>query len=191
MNGPVNTFLYRNVDLQHDLAVLVDLLKEVEQVDATGEVVTEERLREQLTWSGQDPALNNWVVTLPESGTLVAYGLLQKVSNDENADFHIAVHPAWRRRGIGSQLFTYLLKRAAELDTRAMRVYVNVQNEGASHFVRSQGFTPVSAYTRLSVAATNAFPAPQLPEGFTVQSYDTIQRVEIYTGAMNSCYEGL
>lgn len=190
MNVSASTLIYRSFDLQRDLAALVYLLKDVEHTDHTGEDVTEAALREQLAWSGQDPALNNWVVTLPDSASLVGYGLIQKTPNDDNADLHIAVHPSWRRQGIGSKLFARMLERAYELNTRAVRVYVNVQNEGASLFVRTHGFEPVSTYTRLSVSGMLPFPAPVLPQGFTTHSYDQIQRVDLYTEAMNRGYEG-
>lgn len=191
MNVPASTLIYRSFDLQRDLTALVHLLKDVEQTDHAGEDVTEAVLREQLTWSGQDPALNNWVVTLPDGASLVGYGIIQKTPNDDNADLHIAVHPLWRRKGIGSQLFARLLERAYELDTRAVRVYGNVQNEGASLFVRKHDFEPVSTYTRLSVSATQSFPAPVLPQGFTTLSYDQVQRVDLYNEAINRGYKGL
>lgn len=191
MDISANTLIYRSFDIQHDLPALVSLLNAVEQTDHTGEEVAEAALREQLTWSGLDPALNSWVATLPDSTSLVGYGIIRKTLNDDNADLHIAIHPSWRCHGIGSQLFTCILKRAYELDTRAMRVYVNIQNEGASLFVRKHGFESVSTYTRLSVSGTHTFPAPVLLQGFTTRSYDQIQRVDLYTEAINHSYEGL
>jgi hypothetical protein len=53
------TFIYRHLDIQRDLPALVSLLEDVEQADQTGDHVSEAAPREQLTWSGQDPALNN------------------------------------------------------------------------------------------------------------------------------------
>ena len=191
MNIPTSPLIYRSLDLQRDLPALVHLLQEVEQADHAGEDVTEATLREQLTWSGQDPAHNNRVVALPDSVTLVGYGFIQKTPDDDNADLHIAVHPAWRRQGIGSQLLAHLLERASELDARALRPYVNVQNEGAGLFVRRHGFEPVSTYTRLSVSGQQSFPVPVLPQGFTTRSYDQIQRVDLYTEAINRGYQGL
>lgn len=190
MQESADTLIYRRFDLQDDLAALVDLLKDAEQADHTGAQVTEAALREQLTWSGQDPALNNWVVTLPDSASLVGYGMIQKTPNDANADLYLAVHLSWRRRGIGSQLFAHLLERASELDARALRTYVPIQNEGASRFVCMHGFEPISTYTRLSLTRMQSFPAPALPQGFTTHSYDQIEQVDLYTEALNRSYEG-
>jgi len=185
-----NALIYRRLDLQHDLTALVSLLHEIEQTDQTGGQITEAALREQLTWSGQDPAPNNRVVALSDNTSLIGYGLCQKAPNDPNADIYITVHPSWRRQGIGGQLFAHLLERASELNAQALRAYVPVQDEGADLFVRKHGFEPVSTFTRLSLRGKQLFPAPALPEGFTVQSYDQIERVELYTEAMNRCYEG-
>src|SRR5215472_5384724 len=191
MNTFASTPIYRSFDLQRDFATLVSLLNHVEQADRSGEDTTEATLREQLTWSGQDPAHNNWVVTLPGSTSLIGFGSIQKTSNDNNADLYIAVHPSSRRQGIGSQLLAHILDRACKLNAQAARVYVNVQHQAATLFVRKHGFAPVSTYTRLTAPGKQTFPTPTLPQGFTTRSYDRIQRLDLYTQAMNRCYEGL
>lgn len=190
MHESTNALIYRRLDLQRDLTALAGLLYEIEQTDQTGEQVTEAALHEQLTWSGQDPALNNRVVALSDNTSLIGYGICQKTPNDANADIYITVHPSWRRQGIGGQIFAHLLERASELNAQALRVYVPVQNKGADLFVRKYGFEPVSTFTRLSLREKQSFPAPALPQGFTVQNYDQIERVELYTEAINRCYEG-
>jgi ribosomal protein S18 acetylase RimI-like enzyme len=116
--------------------------------------------------------------------------MVQKTANDPNADLYIAVHPSWRRRGIGSQLFSRLLMRASVVHARALRAYVRVENEGARIFVDEQGFAAVSTFTRLSLTVLPPFPAPSLPEGFTVTSYDQIEQVELYADALSRSYEG-
>jgi mycothiol synthase len=199
---------YRSLDLQQDLAALVELLGEVERADSTGDSITEDALREQLTWSGQDPAPNNWVATATGSALSVGFGMIQKTAIDPNADVYIAVHPAWRRQGIGAQLFTYLLARAAELETHSLRAYVPVSNEGSTCFVRALGsFEPVSTFTRMSLDLRGStsgpgggvpvlagvklsMPRPDLPAGFSIRSYDQIEQVELYTEAANQSFDG-
>lgn len=185
-----NILIYRKLDLQRDLSALVSLFHEIEQTDQTGEQLTEAALHEQLTWSGQDPALNNWLATLSDNSSLIGYGLIQKTLIDANADIYITVHPSWRRQGIGGQLFARLLERAFELNAQALRTYAPARHKAASLFVRQQGFEPVSTSTRLSLRGKQLFPTPALPQGFTVQSYDQIERVDLYTEALNRCYEG-
>ena len=191
MDRSTHSLIYRHLDLQSDLTTLVSLLNDVAQADHTGEKVTEETLREQLTWSGKDPALNNWVVVQPNSSSFVAYGIISKALNDKAADIHLAVLPSWRRQGIGKRLLAHLLERADELDTHSLRVYVDVRNEEANLFVRTHGFEPVSAYRRLSMAGKHSFPPLVLPQGFAIRSYDQIERADLYTEALNRGYEGL
>jgi mycothiol synthase len=187
----MNTPIYRNFNIQHDFAALVSLMETVEQADHIGEDVTEATLRKQLTWSGQDPAPDSWVVTQPGNSSLIGFGQILKPPNDDNADFYIAVHPSSRRQGIGGQLLAHILERAYELKAQVVRVYVDVQQQAATLFVRKHGFTPVSTYTRLTALGTHVFPSPTLPQGFSTRSYDQIERVDLYTDAMNRCYEGL
>lgn len=185
-----DTLIYRMLNLQNDLLALVHLLNEVEQADQGGGQVTEASLLEQLTWSEQDPTPNNWVATLADNSLITGYGTLQKIPIDVNADLQIVVHPAWRRQGIGSQLFRHLLTRATELDTRALRAYVAAQDTGGDRFVRSHEFTPAASYMHLSLTEMRPFPQPTLPQGFNTRSYDQIERVDIYTEALNRCYDG-
>ncbi|HTI13726.1 MAG TPA: GNAT family N-acetyltransferase [Dictyobacter sp.] len=185
-----NTLIYRGFRLQDDLSALVGLFQAAERVDHTGELVTEATLREQITWTRRDPALNNLVVTLADGISLVAYGTIQKLLGEDNADIYIVVHPSWRRQGIGDQLFARLLELAAERAVRSLRVYVPIQNKEADLFVRKHGFEPISAYTRLNLSPVASVPEPVFPQGFTVRSYDQIERLELYTEASNCCYEG-
>jgi ribosomal protein S18 acetylase RimI-like enzyme len=197
---------YRRLALQHDLAALVELLHKVELADPTGDWITEDTLREQLTWSGQDPAPNNWVAA-DSNGFLVGYGLIQKTAADPTADTYIAVHPAWRRRGIGTRIFVRLLERASELAAHALRAYVPTANEGGARFVRALGnFEPVSTFIRMNLDPGKGMSAPggapslpgvapgagllDLPSGFTIRSYDQIEQVELYTEALNQSYDG-
>ena len=146
--GSTNIFNYRHFDVQRDFASLVTLLNEVEQVDHDGEDVSEAMLREQLTWPGHDPALDRWVATPGDSGQLVGYGTMFKSPNDEHADVYIVVHPAWRRRGIGSELLARVLERA-----RLMRVCTPTQSvQGQTPFcsnIASRLSQPIRAWRLL------------------------------------------
>jgi len=191
MNMSTGTPIYRPLDLEHDFIPLVALLNEIKRADHDDEIVSEADLHDMLTWTGQDPATNTWVVTAPNSTSLIGCGLILKAPNDEHADLFIAVHPSWRGQGIGSELFTFLLGRARALNTRTVRGYVDIQHRAADRFVRNRGFEPVSTYTRLTVSASQPFPDAVLPPGFVIRSYDQVQSIDLLTQAMNRSYEGL
>ena len=199
MNTSTNRPTYRHLDLKRDLLPLVRLLNEIKQADHDDEEISEAELREQLTWSGQDPTDDNWVVDAPgeahrrpgDKSLLIAWGQLQKTSIDENADLGIFVHPSWRRQGIGSRLLAILLSHAHELKAQAARSYVDVRNQGAQLFAQRHAFEPVSTYTHMKVSTAHPFPPAELPPGFITRTYDQVQRIDLYTQAMNRSYEGL
>jgi ribosomal-protein-alanine N-acetyltransferase len=56
----------------------------------------------------------------------------------------IAVHPDWRRRGVGEQLLVMLLDRARELGANTTTLEVRVSNLVAQHLYRKYGFEEVS-----------------------------------------------
>ena len=186
-----NTILYHHFDVQRDFMPLVTLLNEVEQTDHDGEDVSEAALREQMTWTGHNPTLDRWVATRSDDASLIGYGAIFKTPNDDCADLYIAVHPAWRRRGVGSELLAHLMERAREVGTRVVGAYATVQNQAARLFLSHHGFDPVAAYTRMEILGSQSFPPPSLPPGFVVRSYDQIQRIDLYTEATNRSYEGL
>ncbi len=186
-----NTFSYCQFDVQRDFASLVALLAEVEQEDHDGEDVSEAMLREQLTWPGHDPVRDRWVATTGDSERLVGYGVMFKTPNDEHADVYVAVHPAWRRQGIGCELLARILQRVRELGAFDARVYANAEHSGPNAFLLKFGFAPVSAYTRMAFTGTHAFPALDVSEGFVILSYDQVGRMDVLVDVMNRGYQGL
>ena len=55
----------------------------------------------------------------------------------------LAVHPSWRKQGIGRVLLSTAVKRMLQRDARSIRLMVHVNNSIAVAFYRSQGFRPV------------------------------------------------
>jgi mycothiol synthase len=186
-----NGFIYRHFEVEHDFAPLVSLLHDVEQIDHDGEDVSETALREQLTWIGHNPALDRWVVCLPDSTSLIGYGAIFNASNGNSADLYLAVHPDWRQRRIGHEILTRLLMRAHEVGTRDVRAYANVQHSGANAFLHNHDFAPVATYVRMAASGSLEFPLPDIPAGFAIRSYDQIQQEDLFMEAVNRGYEGL
>jgi mycothiol synthase len=186
----LHAFTYRRFDMEQDLAAVVTLLNEVRLAEQDDDLLSEGKFSELLTWSGQKPAENARVALTSETAVIVGFGLLQKTTNDKNADLLLAVHPSVQGQGIGSQLLSLLLSRGGELHAQAVRGYVNVVNQAATHFALAHGFEPVSAYTRLAIEAWQPFPQPELPSGFVARSYDQVQRLDLFVQAMNRGYAG-
>jgi mycothiol synthase len=185
------TIIYRRFETQHDFEPLATLLQAVEQNDQDGEDVSEEALRDQLTWFGHDPSLDRWIATTKNDAELIGSGAIFVTPNDEHADLYIAVHPAWRQHGIATKLLAHLQERLYELNVQDMRVYANANNQAANAFLHAHGLTPRSTYTRMSAATTQAFPPPLFPEGFVVKNYAQVQRIELFMEATNESYKEL
>jgi mycothiol synthase len=186
-----NAFIYRPFAIERDFAALVSLLHNVELIDQSGEDVSEATLREQLTWTGHNPALDRWVAYLPDSTSLVGYGTIFNAVNNDTTDLYIAVHPEWRQHSIGHELLSHLLIRARQVGVKNVCAYANVQNSGANAFLRMHGFEPVATYVRMAASGLLEFPLPEIPAGFTIRSYDQIQQRDLFMEAVNRGYAGL
>ena len=56
---------------------------------------------------------------------------------------NLAVHPHWRRRGVGSRLLLELLDYAFKIGLQGISLEVRVSNEGAQALYEKLGFTKV------------------------------------------------
>ena len=176
-----------------DIARIVTLLEEAEAVDHSGEDISEEIVRDQLTWTGHDPLLDRWMVEWPDqSDKIIAYSFLWKTPTNRHADITAVVHPAWRERGIGGELLARTLQRAREVQAESVLAYADVKQAAANTFLQQRGFAPVSAYTVMSLAASVRVAAPAWPaEGYVIRPYSEVQDFSMLLQAFNRCYEGL
>lgn len=90
-----------------------------------------------------------------EDGKAVAYGGMLSVL-DEGQITNIAVHPNFRRRGIGRTVTEALLKNARENKLSAVFLEVRASNRAAEELYRSLGFAAVGErknFYRLPVEA--------------------------------------
>jgi len=84
------------------------------------------------------PEICHWWVLL-EGSTVLAYGGFWKAV-DEAHFTNIAVHPQWRRRGLGLALLQALLARAQALGCLSATLEVRPSNAAALGLYQSQGF---------------------------------------------------
>ena len=110
---------------------LTNLLAEV---DDTDEFYDAEDLAEELTEDGFDAGLDSWAAW--DGERLVAFGQLRvsaglTAEGDARADLTGGVHPAWRGRGIGTDLLARMEPRALEL--------ARERHPGAPLLLRAQG----------------------------------------------------
>lgn len=103
---------------------------------------------------GADMATVHWVISHPETETLIAADSADKpiamltlshrpqlrlrgriVTIDE-----LVVHPAWRRKGVGRELMKRAMERSRVLSARRLELQAPLGDEGAMSFCRELGF---------------------------------------------------
>lgn len=77
-----------------------------------------------------------------ENGSIIGYIGIKAVL-DEADITNVAVHPRWRRRGIGRELLTALLKEAAQKGVHRIFLEVRVSNEAARALYEQAGFQTI------------------------------------------------
>jgi ribosomal protein S18 acetylase RimI-like enzyme len=162
-----------------DAKASADLLNAIETVDRIGENYTEEDTLQELI----DPYADL------ERGSLGAFdgdlmaGFMKIRFKPSAEEVHRVfldggVHPAHRRRGVGTALVKAGVKAAKvlhELHHPASKLAVDIHRPehiaGLAELARSQGFVPARYFQRMEQPLSGAFDAPAIPEGLRVESW--------------------
>ncbi|GEM_PF-492620 len=185
---------FRRFQPSLDVERLARLFTAIEAVDHDDEHSDVEALRQQLAWPGHDPLLDRWVVEETENAdALIGFASLWKAPASGHGDIVVRVHPAWRRKGIGSELLARMKARARELGAASLGAYINVNRPDADAFLRKRGFQPVSFYTRLRAPMErlrSVASEPVWPTGISARSYAEDNRLDALLTGFNTCFEG-
>jgi mycothiol synthase len=181
-------YVFRQYMPTKDIPHLSHLLTEVEGHDHDGEETSETALREQLTWPNHHPEQDCWVIEAHDSShTLIGYGSAYAQS-PERSTLYIAIHPAWRRRGLGRSLLTKVLQRARETEARQVKIAANAHNPAANAFLRKSGFRQESSSWILQAPADLVLENISWPAGYTVRTYAEVQQISTLVDAKNGSY---
>ena len=121
-------YVFRHYAPSEDLPHLSDLLTAIEAYDQDGEDPSEKALREQLAWPHYDAEQDCWVIEAPGSShELIGYSSVF-AQTPMRSTLSVAIHPAWRRRGLGRALRTKALERARGTGAKRVTVYANAHN---------------------------------------------------------------
>jgi mycothiol synthase len=182
------SFVFRHYVPATDLAHLSALLTTVEAHDQDGEDTSETALREQLTWPQHAPEHDCWVSEAPGSSQeLIGYGSVF-AQTPLRSTLWVAVHPAWRRQGLGSVLLTKALERARETGAKQVTVYANAHNPAATAFLPRHGFWRVGSSWVLRAPPDLVLEAAQWPAGYMVRSYAEVQQLSTLLEVLNRSY---
>lgn len=186
------TFTIRPFSPSSDISALLRLRAEAEAVDQEGNVIDEEALRAQLRLPGHDPKLDRWVIPDPQDpAALIGSALVWLPPDTTTVKLNLLIHPNWRRRGLGSQLFAQAVDRSRALGGQYLQAYVNTKNSAPEAFLGKQGFEHEGAYHEMRQIMPSRLPTPVWPYGYQLRTYAEVQDLSALTYAMNVCYDGL
>lgn len=96
-----------------------------------------------------------------------------------DANLRLNVHPEFRRRGIGSALFTEAMRHFGEVSAAVIRLWVP-NNPESGKFAESRGFQPRRQLRSSSLDPRVLPPMPQAPAGVTLVDFATAGPDAIY-----------
>ncbi len=170
---------------------LVHLLTNIEAVDHDGEDTSQASQRAWMNGPNHNPEQDRLVVESPkQAGELIGYAAVY-APIPERAAAYVAVHPDWRRRGLGSQLLARILERSKELRKQHASIYANAHNAAANAFLLRHHFRCVGSSWLLHAPVGIDIPEPQFPDGYTVRPFAEIQNVAVMVEAQNRSYGDL
>lgn len=189
----------RPFEVATDVPRLLQLLREAEAVDATGQLVSEENIRLYLSVPQHNSITDRWVIEDPNNAALlIAHAAINLPAQSDDrriADAMLTVHPAWRRNGLGTHLLSHIEARLGEAksSTHLLRLYVEPKHAAAVAFVQAMGFKPFGAdtYTEMRAVVEDVATHTTLPEGFYLRTYREVDNLAVLVDALNRGYAGL
>ncbi|MEV0287120.1 GNAT family N-acetyltransferase [Kribbella sp. NPDC050820] len=163
-----------------DADAWAELLAAKEKVDQEGENYDAQDLIDELEDPHLDPALDT--IGLWADGRMVGYGKLhapEGLVEIDRVTTEGTVHPEWRRRGIGSALMPWLIKRAGELhvarhpqapgEVTGNRINTNV---GAERLFQKFGFEERRYFFDMKRPLDQPVPEVALADGLRIVPFD-------------------
>ena len=183
-------FVFRHYSLEtsQDFHSLARLLREVEDHDQDGEDVSEAALLASLKWHGHDPHKDRWLAFDRDHLDVAIGYTLVFTQSPQRAALHVAVHPDWRRRGLGQALFLRSLERARRLGVRQILSNTNARNTASVAFLHRQGFQLAGSAWSLHLPAGQPLAEPEWPSGYTARRYIETPDLAMLTDLLNRCY---
>jgi mycothiol synthase len=182
--APTRTILITPHD-QLDPGQLAEVLALVEAVaDADGVTPVSEHVLLHLRHGGDRQARN---LLARIDGVLVGYAHLDVTDLVDGASAELAVHPGYRRRGVGGALVDSL--EAATLDGR-LRLWAHGRHADAAGLARSRGYVQERVLLQLRRSLLSQLPDAPLPDGIRLRPFVVGQDEQAWVELNNRAFAG-
>lgn len=100
-------------------------------------------------------------------GALAGYAHLDATDAVQGPSIELAVHPRFRRMGVGRAL----VRRILDDHPGRMRLWAHGESTGAAELARSLGFTQARVLLQMRRDLSDALPDATMPDGITLRSF--------------------
>jgi mycothiol synthase len=161
-----------------DLDATVALINACGRADIGVEVFTPSSLRRTWTADEFNLATDAWLIVTSDR-QVIAYGEFYDAQPPESYEVSGWVHPDYRGRGLGAHLLRTVEGRARQAMLKAppdVRISLSqgtyAANAGARALLEQMGYRNVRRWQRMSIDMDSPPPAPRLPDGITIRTFD-------------------
>jgi mycothiol synthase len=155
---------------QDDVDAVGDVLLADQQTDGVEPTLDASFVRQAWSRPDLDLAADAWVVSDP-ARSIVAYGQVTREGPGVASSWGV-VHPAHRRRGIGSWLFDRIEARAAELLEGApaprFRHAINSADDAAAAMAGARGLRPIRRFWHMQIDLAGPIEPVPAPDGIEI-----------------------
>lgn len=151
-----------------DIVAYVRLVNEIDELDRLGKATSVERMKEHLGQPGCHPEQNIFLAV--ENGLLVGYAEVWCELEIGRVVLDGAVHPAHRRRSVGSSLLETAIKHGRKLRAKVVQLHIGQNIMATQSFVEKRGFTLVRRHWHMVLSNYRRAALPAL-YGYDVRHF--------------------